>query len=138
MEAWANGRFIHALSYTSTNTRFTPTLHYAKNRPLTLIPVPKLVWILFLKYPLIPAKYGEKKEPNTRTSLVHSKVHTSIILVLDISNGAQSVTAYCNIYCEKVKMCQFSSRNWFFRTKFVQLAEAGKRRSTVKHLPKRV
>ncbi len=33
-------------------------------------------------------------------------------------------------------MCGFSSRNWFFSTKFVQLAVAGKRSNTVVHLQK--
>ncbi len=37
---------------------------------------------------------------------------------------------------EKVKMCQFSSGNWFFFTKFMQLALAGKRHNTVVHLQK--
>jgi len=39
---------------------------------------------------------------------------------------------------KKVKMCRFSSGNWFFCTKFVQLAVAGKRRDTVVHLQRRV
>jgi hypothetical protein len=34
-------------------------------------------------------------------------------------NGAQYVTPDSKIHCEKVKMCRFSSRNWFFCTKFV-------------------
>jgi hypothetical protein len=55
-----------------------------------------------------------------------------------ISNGAQYVTPDIKIYCEKIKMCRCSSGNWFFRTKFVQLAEAGKRRNTIVQLPKRV
>ncbi len=33
-------------------------------------------------------------------------------------------------------MCQFSSGNWFFCTKFVQLVVAGKRRNIVVHLHK--
>jgi hypothetical protein len=45
---------------------------------------------------------------------------------LSISTGAQYVTPHSKIYCEKVKMCRFSSGNWFFCTKFVQLAVAGK------------
>jgi len=56
----------------------------------------------------------------------------------NISTSAQSVTPDSKIYCEKVKMCRFSSRNWFFCTKFVQLAVAGKRRNTVVHLQKRI
>jgi hypothetical protein len=42
------------------------------------------------------------------------------------------------IYSEQLKMWRFSSGNWFFSTKFVQLAVAGKRRNTVVHLKKRV
>jgi hypothetical protein len=42
------------------------------------------------------------------------------------------------IYCEKVKMCQFCSGNWFFCIKFVQLGVDGKRHNTVVHLQKRV
>jgi hypothetical protein len=59
-------------------------------------------------------------------------------LVKSISTGAQCVTPYSKIYCEKVKMCRFSSGNWFFCTTFVQLAAAGKRYNTVVHLEKRV
>ncbi len=55
-----------------------------------------------------------------------------------ISTGAQYVTPDSKIYCEKVKMYRFSSGNWFFSTKFVQLAVAGKRRNTALHLQKRV
>jgi hypothetical protein len=54
------------------------------------------------------------------------------------SEYAQYVTPDSKIYYEKVKMCQFSSRNWFFCTKFVQLAVAGKWRNTDVHLQKRV
>ncbi len=53
-----------------------------------------------------------------------------------ISTGVQYVTPDTKIYCGKVKMCQFSSRNWFFCTKFVKLAVAGERRNTVVHLQK--
>jgi hypothetical protein len=43
-------------------------------------------------------------------------------LTKSISIGAQYVTPpHSKNYCEKVKMCRFSSRNSFFRTKFVQL-----------------
>jgi hypothetical protein len=35
------------------------------------------------------------------------------------------VTPNSKIYGEKVKMCWFSSRDWFFCIKFVQLAVAG-------------
>ncbi len=56
-----------------------------------------------------------------------------------ISNDAQYVTPDSTIYSEKVKMCQFSWGNWFFCTKLVQLAAAGKRHNnTVVHLQKRV
>jgi hypothetical protein len=55
-----------------------------------------------------------------------------------LSLSAQSVTSDSKIYCEKVKMCQFSDINWFFGTKLVQLAVAGKSHNTVVHLQKRV
>ncbi len=55
-----------------------------------------------------------------------------------ISTGAQYLTPKSKIYCEKVKMCRFSSGNWFFCTKFIQLAVASKRHNTVVHLQKRV
>jgi hypothetical protein len=45
-----------------------------------------------------------------------------IMLGKSISTGAQDVTPDSKIYCEKVKRCRFSSENWFFCTKFVQLA----------------
>jgi len=32
---------------------------------------------------------------------------------------------FSKIYCEKVKICRFSLGNWFFCTKFMQLAVAG-------------
>jgi hypothetical protein len=48
-----------------------------------------------------------------------------IMATKSISTGAQYVTPDSKIYCEKVKMCRFSSGNWFFCTKFVQLALAG-------------
>ncbi len=51
------------------------------------------------------------------------------------NRGAQYVAP---IYCDKVKMCWFSLGNWFFYTKFVQLAAAGKKHNTVVHLQKRV
>jgi hypothetical protein len=53
-----------------------------------------------------------------------------------ISTGAQYVTPVSKIYCEKVKMCRFNLGNWFFCTKFVQLAVAGKSCNTVVHLQK--
>jgi hypothetical protein len=48
------------------------------------------------------------------------------------------VTPDSKIYCEKVKICWFSSGNWFFSTKFVQVAVAAKVQHTVVHLQKRV
>jgi hypothetical protein len=60
------------------------------------------------------------------------------VFIESISTGAQYVTLDNKICCEKVKMCWFSLGNWFFYTKFVQLAVAGKRRNTVVHLKKRV
>jgi hypothetical protein len=47
-----------------------------------------------------------------------------------ISNGAQNVTLDSKIYCKKVKMCWFTSGNWFSCTKIVQLLVAGKRGNT--------
>jgi hypothetical protein len=41
------------------------------------------------------------------------------------------------MYCGKVKKCRFSSGDWFFGTKFVQLAVAGKWCNTVVHLKKK-
>jgi hypothetical protein len=55
-----------------------------------------------------------------------------------ISNSAQYVTPDSKIYCEKVKMCRFSSGNWFLCIKFMQLAVAGKTHNTVVHLQKRM
>ncbi len=55
-----------------------------------------------------------------------------------ISTGVQYVTRDTKIYCEKVKMCQFSSRNWFFLHQICILAAAGKGRNTVVHLQKGV
>jgi len=67
-----------------------------------------------------------------------SKVLTIKKLGKSISTGAQHVTPDSKIYSEKVKICRFSSGNWFFCTKFVHLAVAGKRHNTVLHLQKRV
>jgi hypothetical protein len=41
------------------------------------------------------------------------------------------------MYCEKIKMCWFSPGNWFFCTKHMQLAVAGKWRNAVVHLQKK-
>jgi hypothetical protein len=49
------------------------------------------------------------------------------LLAKSISTGAQYVTPDSKIHCEKVKMCRFGSENWFFCSKFVQLAVAGKK-----------
>jgi len=51
--------------------------------------------------------------------------------------GAQYVTPNSKIYYDKVKMCRFSSGNWFFCTRFVQLAMAGKEHNTVCAPPKK-
>jgi hypothetical protein len=59
-------------------------------------------------------------------------------LLLEHLQRAQYVTPDSKIYCEKVKMCRFSSGHWFFCTKFVHLAVAGKRHNAVVHLQKRV
>jgi hypothetical protein len=55
-----------------------------------------------------------------------------------LSTGAQYVTPNTTVYCEQVKICLFSSGNWFFCTKFVQFAVAGKMRNTGMHLQKKV
>jgi hypothetical protein len=55
-----------------------------------------------------------------------------------ISAGAEYVTPDSIICCENVKMCRYSSANWFFCTKFVQLPMAGKWRNAVVHLQKKV
>jgi hypothetical protein len=41
-----------------------------------------------------------------------------------ISTGAQYVTPDSKIYCEKVKMCRFSSGYRFFFTKYVKKSES--------------
>jgi len=52
--------------------------------------------------------------------------------------GVTNMTPDSKIYCEKVKMCRFSSARFFY-TKIVQLAVAGERRSNiVVHLQRRV
>jgi hypothetical protein len=55
-----------------------------------------------------------------------------------ISTGAQYVTLESKIYSKNIKMCRFSSGNWFFCTKFVQLAVGGERRNTFVHLQRSV
>jgi hypothetical protein len=74
---------------------------------------------------LLTRKKGEKKTPNV--------CHKS----RSISTGAQYVTPARKMYCEKVKMCWFNSGNWFFCTKFVQLAVAGERCNTIVYLQKK-
>jgi hypothetical protein len=54
-----------------------------------------------------------------------NKTYLCLPLPRSISTGAQYVTPDSKIYCEKVKMCRFSSRNWFSCAKFVQLAAVG-------------
>jgi hypothetical protein len=49
-------------------------------------------------------------------------LHSFTMAGESISNGAQYGTPDSKIYCEKVKMCWFSSGNWLFCTKFVHLA----------------
>jgi hypothetical protein len=49
---------------------------------------------------------------------------------------AEYVTPHSKIYCKKVKMCRFSSGNWFLCTKFVEFAVAGKRSNTIVDLQK--
>jgi hypothetical protein len=50
-----------------------------------------------------------------------------VSITKSISTGAHYVvTPDSKIDCAKVKMCQFSSGNGFFCTKFVQLTVAGK------------
>jgi hypothetical protein len=56
---------------------------------------------------------------------------TVTLLLLEMLRRAQYVTP-------DNKMCGFSSGNWFFCTKFLQLAMAGKRCNAVVHLQKRV
>ncbi len=66
--------------------------------------------------------------------------YTYICIPKNITNNAQYVTPYSEIYCDKVKMCcGFSLGIWFSCITFMQLAVAGKRRNTVVvHLQKRV
>jgi hypothetical protein len=54
-----------------------------------------------------------------------------------ISTGAEYLTPDSKIYCEKVKICRFSSGNWFFCTKIVEVTMARKRHNTVVHLQKK-
>jgi hypothetical protein len=51
--------------------------------------------------------------------------------------GAQYVTPDSIVYCEKVKMCQYSSAKLVFLTKFVHLPMAGKRGNAVVQLKKK-
>jgi hypothetical protein len=51
----------------------------------------------------------------------------AVIQPKSISTGAEYVTPDSIIYCERVKMCRYSSANWFFCTKFVQLPIAAKK-----------
>jgi hypothetical protein len=54
-----------------------------------------------------------------------------LVLTQSISTGAQYGTPNSKIYCDKVKICRFSSGNWFFCTKYVKLPVAGKSRNRV-------
>jgi hypothetical protein len=70
-----------------------------------------------------------------------TRMKKSVALLIrcnSISTGAEYLTPDSKIDCEKMKICQFSSGNWFFCTKIVQLAVARKRHNTVVHLQKRV
>ncbi len=58
---------------------------------------------------------------NSLNSVEASKVLWHIHRWKSISTSAQYVTPDSKIYCDRVKMCQFSSGNFFFRIKFVQL-----------------
>jgi hypothetical protein len=60
-----------------------------------------------------------KKTKRTKKT---NKQNIFVPLPKNISTGAQYVAPDSKIYCEKVKMCQFSSGNWFSCTKLVQLA----------------
>jgi len=71
-------------------------------------------------------------------TLTHESIDTRNLEAKSISAGAQYVTSDSEIYCGKVKMCKFSSGNWFFSTKFVQLAVAGKWHNAIVHLQNRV
>jgi hypothetical protein len=72
-------------------------------------------------------------------TLVSASVYKIYIhfMCKSISTGAEYVTPNSKIYCENVKMCRFSSGNWFFCIKFMQLAVAGKRHNTVVYLKKK-
>jgi len=72
------------------------------------------------------------------TSLGNSSVRGPLPIYIPGLTGAQYVNPVSKIYCEKVKMCRFSSGNWFFCTKFVQLPVAGEWRNKAVHLQKRV
>jgi hypothetical protein len=62
----------------------------------------------------------------------------SILWCKSISKGARYVTPDSKIYCKKSKCAGLACEIGFVHTKFVELAEAGKRCNTVVHLPKRV
>jgi len=78
-------------------------------------------------------KVRHRLGPHNKSQLGKGGIHT---WWKSISKVPQYVTADGEDYWEKVKMCRFSSENWFFCTKFVKLAMAGKRR-TVVHILKR-
>jgi hypothetical protein len=63
-----------------------------------------------------------------------------VIIILEHPHSmiAWYMTPDSKIYYEKVKLCRFSSENWFFCIKFVRVAVSGKRRNKIVHLQKRV
>jgi hypothetical protein len=90
----------------------------------------------FLSFTLFHKELILKHFKNDTLYVTLVSLLTSFHLCKSISTGAQYVTLDSKIYCEKIKMCLFSSGNWFFCTKFVQLAMASKRHNTVVHLQK--
>jgi hypothetical protein len=68
-----------------------------------------------------------------------TRMKKSVALLIrcnSISTGAEYLTPDSKIDCEKMKICQFSSGNWFFCTKIVHLAVACKRHNPIVHLKK--
>jgi hypothetical protein len=71
---------------------------------------------------------NKKKKQTKHKQTKHKQTKHIVPLPKSISTGAQYVTPDSKIYCEKIKMCLFSSGgNWFSCTKLVQqLAAVGK------------
>jgi hypothetical protein len=71
--------------------------------------------------------YDPQPLPTTKSTIqfVFLCILATFIDPKSIFKSAQYVTPGSKIYCEKVKMWWFSSGNWFFCTKFVQLAVPG-------------